>query len=139
MANCKALSPTNFLRNYYLLTQAALMRHTKIYAIIFLQQHKHQRHMVVGITRPTDRAGIRSVRTYSVLFFRQGTVKQLKQLHPPWFLDLTKQWKNLWSESVYSIDFTHSRRLAWNIINNFNLAGTTRHRHQSCPFFHQFD
>ena len=39
--------------------------------------------------------------------------------------------KDRWSEAVNNIDFTHSSRLAWNIINN--LTGKIKHPRRLCP------
>ena len=39
--------------------------------------------------------------------------------------------RNRWSETVRSIDFSHSSRLAWNTINN--LTGRSRQSPRQCP------
>ena len=44
---------------------------------------------------------------------------------------LDKKRREKWNEAVQSIDFTHSSRKAWNIINN--LTGRSRQRPGHCP------
>ena len=44
---------------------------------------------------------------------------------------LDKKRRDRWSEVVYNIDFSHSSRKAWSIINN--LTGRSRHGPRHCP------
>ena len=44
---------------------------------------------------------------------------------------LDRKQRNRWSETVRSIDFSHSSRLAWNTINN--LTGRSRQSPRQCP------
>ena len=39
--------------------------------------------------------------------------------------------KERWTEAIHSIDFSHSSRTAWSIINN--LTGRSRHSPRQCP------
>ena len=44
---------------------------------------------------------------------------------------LDRKWRDRWSEAVQSIDFLHSSRKAWSILNN--LTGRSRHFSRHCP------
>ena len=44
---------------------------------------------------------------------------------------LDRKRRDRWSEAVRSIDFSHSSRKAWNILNN--LTGRSRHSPRHCP------
>ena len=44
--------------------------------------------------------------------------------------NLDRKWRNRWSEAVWSIDFSHSSRKAWSILNN--LTGRSRHSPRHC-------
>ena len=44
---------------------------------------------------------------------------------------LDRNRRDQWSEAVRSIDFSHSSRKAWNILNN--LTGRSRHSPRHCP------
>ena len=44
---------------------------------------------------------------------------------------LDRKWRDRWSEAVRSIDFSHSSRKAWSILNN--LTGRSRHFPRHCP------
>ena len=44
---------------------------------------------------------------------------------------LDKKRRDPWSEAVWSIDFSHSSRKAWSILNN--LTGRSRHSPRHCP------
>ena len=44
---------------------------------------------------------------------------------------LDKKRRNRWSEAVRNIDFSHSSRKAWSIVNN--LTGRSRHSPRHCP------
>ena len=44
---------------------------------------------------------------------------------------LDKKRRDQWSEAVRSIDFSHSSRKAWSILNN--LTGRSRHSPRHCP------
>ena len=44
---------------------------------------------------------------------------------------LDRKWRDSWSEAVGSIDFSHSSRKAWSILNN--LTGRSRHSPRHCP------
>ena len=44
---------------------------------------------------------------------------------------LDRKRRNRWSEAVQSIDFSHSSRKAWSILNN--LTGRSRHSPRHCP------
>ena len=44
---------------------------------------------------------------------------------------LDRKRRNRWSEAVRSIDFSHSSRKAWSILNN--LTGRSRHSPRHCP------
>ena len=41
--------------------------------------------------------------------------------------------RDRWSEAVWSINFLHSSRKVWNILNNF--TGRSRHSPRHCPVF----
>ena len=45
---------------------------------------------------------------------------------------LDRKRRNRWIEAVWSIDFSHSSRKAWSILNN--LTGRLRHSPCRCPF-----
>ena len=45
---------------------------------------------------------------------------------------LDRKRRDQWSEAVRSIDFSHSSRKAWSILNN--LTGRSRHSPRHCPF-----
>ena len=47
------------------------------------------------------------------------------------FSKLDRKRRDRWSEAVRSIDFSHSSRKAWSILNN--LTGRSRHSHRHCP------
>ena len=49
----------------------------------------------------------------------------------PCCVKLDRKRRDRWSESVWSIDFSHSSRKAWNILNN--LTGRSRHSPRQCP------
>ena len=44
---------------------------------------------------------------------------------------LDRKWRDLWSKAVRSIDFSHSSRKAWSILNK--LTGRSRHSPPHCP------
>ena len=44
---------------------------------------------------------------------------------------LDRKRRDRWSEAVRSIDFSHSSRKAWSILNN--LTGRSRHSPRHCP------
>ena len=44
---------------------------------------------------------------------------------------LDRKRRNRWSKAVRSIDFSHSSRKAWSILNN--LTGRSRHSPRHCP------
>ena len=44
---------------------------------------------------------------------------------------LDRKRRDRWSEAVRSINFSHSSRKAWSILNN--LTGRSRHFHRHCP------
>ena len=44
---------------------------------------------------------------------------------------LDRKWRHQWSKAVWSIDFSHSSRKAWSILNN--LTGRSRHSPRHCP------
>ena len=44
---------------------------------------------------------------------------------------LDRKWRDRWSEAVRNIDFSHSSRKAWSILNNF--TGRSRHSPHHCP------
>ena len=44
---------------------------------------------------------------------------------------LDRKWRDRWSEAVRSIDFSHSSRKAWSILNK--LTGRSRHSPRHCP------
>ena len=44
---------------------------------------------------------------------------------------LDRKRRDRWSEAVWSIDFSHSSRKAWSILNN--LTGRSRHSPRHCP------
>ena len=44
---------------------------------------------------------------------------------------LDRKWRDRWYEAVRSIDFSHSSRKAWSILNN--LTGRSRHSPRHCP------
>ena len=61
-------------------------------------------------------------------FLRETTRAWVLQLCLP---KLDRKRRNRWSEAVQSIDFSHSSRNAWSILNN--LTGRSRHSSRHCP------
>ena len=47
------------------------------------------------------------------------------------FAQLERMQRNRWSEAVWSINFSHSSRKAWSILNN--LTGRSQHSPRHCP------
>ena len=47
------------------------------------------------------------------------------------FVKLDRKRRNQWFEAVQSIDFSHSSRKPWSILNN--LIGRSRHSPRHCP------
>ena len=95
-------------------------------------QRKNQFHAVVGKT--TDHAGMRSARSCTRRFFRHRRVKACScsdTAASALLARLDKSQRKRWSEAVNAIDSTHSRWLAWNVINN--LTDRTRQSYRPCP------
>ena len=69
-----------------------------------------------------------SIKTFCSLL-RETTQAWLLQLCL--LAKLDRKRRDRWSEAVWSIDFSHSSRKAWSILNN--LTGRSRHSPRHCP------
>ena len=64
--------------------------------------------------------------------FLQSSQKDYSRLAATALLaKLDRKRRDRWSEAVGSIDFSHSSRKAWSILNN--LTGRSRHSPRNCP------
>ena len=106
------------------------MRLTRTFVTPLRKQPKRLSHAGIEIT--IFRVGMQSVNPSIKPFcslLRETTQVWLLQLCLP---SLTESGgRNRWSEAVRSIDFSHSSRKAWSILNN--LTGRSRHSPRHCP------
>ena len=105
---------------YLLQTQLRLMRHTRSFAELCSLRLKKLSHVDVDATTP--HAGMMSVKA-STKISHSLLIDQ-----SPGLLRPCRKRRN---EAVPSIDFAHSSRRAWTIINN--LTGHSRHPPRQCP------
>ena len=105
------------------------MRLTRTSVTSLRKQQKRLSHAGIEIT--IFRVGMQSVNPSIKPFcslLRETTQVWLLQLCLP---SLTENGEDRWSEAVRSIDFSHSSRKAWSILNN--LTGRSRHSPRHCP------
>ena len=105
------------------------MRLTRTSVTPFRKQPKKLSHAGIEIT--IFRVGMQSVNPSIKPFcslLRETTQVWLLQLCLP---NLTKKRRDRWFKAVRSIDFSHSSRKAWSILDN--LTGRSRHSPRHCP------
>ena len=104
------------------------MRLTRTYATPLRKQTKRLSH--AGIETTMFRVGMQSVNPSIKTFlqFPQGDDSSLAAT--ALLAKLDRKRRDRWSEAVRSIDFSHSSRKAWSILNN--LTGRSRHSPRQC-------
>ena len=105
------------------------MRLTRTSVTPLKKQPKRLSHAGIEIT--IFRVGMQSVNPsikLSCSLLRETTQVWLLQLC---FAKLDRKRRDRWSEAVRSIDFSHSSRKTWSILNN--LTGRSRHSPRHCP------
>ena len=100
------------------------MRLTRTSVTPLRKQPKRLSHAGIEIT--IFRVGMQSVNPSIKLFCNDSSLAAIALL-----AKLDRKRRDRWSEAVRSIDFSHSSRKAWSILNN--LTGRSRHSPRHCP------
>ena len=105
------------------------MRLTRTSVTLLRKQPKRLSH--AGIEIPTFRVGMQSVNPSIKPFLQSPQGDDSSLAATALLAKLDRKRRDRWSEAVWSIDFSHSSRKAWSILNN--LTGRSRHSPRHCP------
>ena len=105
------------------------MRLTRTSVTPLRKQPKRLSHAGIEIT--IFRVGMQSVNSLYKTFVQSPQGDKPSLAATALLAKLDRKQKDRWSEAVRSIDFSHSSRKAWSILNN--LTGRSRHSPRHCP------